>query len=229
MWIMAQQWNDLLFMHWPVPAARMRGLVPDALELDVFDGSAWVSVTPFHLDNLRPRWLPPMPWVSSFPEVNVRTYVTRRGKAGVYFFSLDAGNRLAVAGARATYHLPYFHALMTVTRAPTGKVQYHSHRTQPGARPAELSVEYQPAGAVYRSAAGSLDHFLTERYSLYALDSARHVYRADIAHVPWPLQPADVEIRTNTMTSAAGIEVFGSPRASFAQRLDVEVWWPKRV
>jgi len=227
MFIMSQRWNDLLFMHWPVPATQMRGLVPSSLELDLFDASAWVSVTPFYLSHLRPRGLPPLPGVSAFPEVNVRTYVTRAGRAGVYFFSLDAGNRLAVTGARATYHLPYFRALMTITRVP-GKVQYHSHRTHPNARPAELSVEYGAIGDVYRSAPGSLDHFLTERYSLFALDG-RRVYRADIAHEPWPLQPAEVTIRTNTMASAAGIDVVGRPRASFAKRLDVGVALPRRA
>jgi uncharacterized protein YqjF (DUF2071 family) len=229
MYVMVQRWNDLLFMHWPVPAAHMRALVPDSLELDLFDGSAWVSVTPFYLSHLRPRGLPPVPGVSAFPEVNVRTYVTRDGRPGVYFFSLDAGNRLAVAGARATYHLPYFRALMTVTRVPAGPVQYHSHRTHHGARPAELSVEYKPIGDVYRSASGTLDHFLTERYCLYALDDQQRVYRADIAHERWPLQPAEVRIVTNTMASAAGMDVVGPPRAAFARRMDVEVWWPARV
>jgi len=146
MHVMTQQWNDLLFMHWPVPAAKMRTLVPAALELDLLDESAWVSVTPFHLDNLRPRWLPPMPWVSSFPEVNVRTYVTHGGKAGVYFFSLDAGNRLAVAGARATYHLPYYRALMTVTRAATGRATTDIPTTPvtPSAIAASISPRQDP-------------------------------------------------------------------------------------
>jgi uncharacterized protein YqjF (DUF2071 family) len=228
MWIMSQRWSDLLFMHWPVPAARMRKLVPDSLELDTFDDSAWVSVTPFYLSHLHPRGLPALPWASAFPETNVRTYVTRQGRQGVYFFSLDAGSALAVAGARATYRLPYYRALMTVTSAPTGTVQYHSVRTHRDARPAELSIEYRPTGPVRRSTLGSLDHFLTERYSLYTVDSGR-VYRADIDHEPWPLQPAAVEIRTNTMTVAAGIDVAGPPRVSFSRRLDVHVWWPRRA
>jgi uncharacterized protein YqjF (DUF2071 family) len=147
----------------------------------------------------------------------------------VYFFSLDAGSRLAVAGARATYHLPYFRALMTVTRAPTGVVQYHSHRTHTGARPAELSVEYRPTGDVRRSAPGTLDHFLTERYSLFAIDVKRQLYRADIVHEPWPLQPAEVSIRLNTMAAAADVNVMGPPRVSFSRRLDVKVWWPERA
>ena len=113
-WIMKQSWHDLLFAHWPVPVDAMRARVPPGLEIDTFDGAAWLGVIPFHMTNVAPRAVPALPWVSAFPELNVRTYVTCEGKAGVYFFSLDAANPLAVAVARAMFHLPYYPADMDV-------------------------------------------------------------------------------------------------------------------
>ena len=229
-WIMAQRWNNLLFAHWPVRTEVVRALVPSALTLDVYEGTAWVSVTPFYLSHLRPRGIPAFPWVSEFPELNVRTYVTLGGKAGIYFFSLDAGNPLAVTGARATYHLPYFRASMSVHEARDGTIYYHSRRTHAKARPAEFSARYRPVGEVFRSEPGTLDYWLTERYCLYAVDSAQRIYRGEIHHHPWPLQPAEAEVDRNTMAEAAGIELAAQPpRLAFARRLDVVVWAPERT
>jgi hypothetical protein len=200
------------------------------LALDLFDGTAWLSVTPFFLSELRPRGLPALPWISEFPEVNVRTYVTLEGKPGVYFFSLDAGNALAVAAARALYHLPYFRASMSVHSSRDGTIFYHSRRTHEGAPPADLSVRYRPTGAAAPATPGSIDHFLVERYRLYAVADSGAVYRAEIHHRPWPLQPVDLEIDYNTMTTAAGISIAEAPeRTSFAERLDVVVWAPERM
>jgi uncharacterized protein len=112
-WIMEQTWNDLLFAHWPIAPDVMRPLVPSALALDTFNGQCWAVVTPFHMSGIRGRWIPRLPSLSAFPELNVRTYVAHDGRPGVYFFSLDAGSRVAVWAARATYHLPYFHARMS--------------------------------------------------------------------------------------------------------------------
>src|ERR1043166_471156 len=105
---MEQRWEHLLFLHWPVKVDDVRALVPPALTIDRFDGSAWLTVAPFLISDLHARGIPPLPWASEFPELNLRTYVMIGGKPGVYFFSLDAGSALAVAGARAMYHLPYF-------------------------------------------------------------------------------------------------------------------------
>ncbi len=113
-WIIQQTWNDLLFLHWPVPAESLRPLVPSALPLDTFNGQCWVAVAPFHMTGVRPRWTPPLPGLSAFPELNVRTYVNFGGKPGVFFFSLDAGSLIAAQAARMTYHLPYFWARMNV-------------------------------------------------------------------------------------------------------------------
>lgn len=229
-WVMAQRWTDLLFAHWPVDANALRGIVPDSLPLDQFKNQAWISIAAFFLSHLRARRLPALPLISEFPEVNVRTYVTLGDKPGIYFFSLDAGSALAVAAARATYFLPYFRAKMNIRAAADGTLQYESRRTDSRGRPAELSARYRPLGLISRARPGSLDHFLTERYCLYAIDHAGRIRRAEIHHHPWPLQPADAEIRTNTMVSAAGIELPGTPpRLSFSSRLDVVVWAPRRV
>jgi uncharacterized protein len=229
-WIMAQRWTDLLFAHWPVDAETLRSIVPASLPLDTFEGRAWVSIAAFYLSHLRPRWFPALPMLSEFPELNVRTYVTLGNKPGVFFFSLDAGSALAVAAARATYFLPYFRASMNIRAAADGTLQYRSHRTDSRGRPAEMSVRYRPTGPISRAKAGTLDHWLTERYCLYAVDHAARVRRAEIHHHPWPLQPAGAEIETNTMASAAGMSLPATaPRLAFASRLDVVVWAPTRV
>jgi uncharacterized protein YqjF (DUF2071 family) len=227
---MAQRWNTLLFAHWKVSADTLRPLIPSALTLDTYEGSAWVSITPFYLSHLRARALPAFPWLSEFPELNVRTYVTLGGKPGVYFFSLDAGSILAVAGARATYHLPYYRASMNVRAMADGAIEYHSHRTHSGAPGAELRARYRPVGDPYHSEQGTLDHWLTERYCLYAVDSARHVYRAEIHHRPWLLRGAETEISVNTMARANGIELAGdAQRLTYTHLLDVVVWPPDRI
>jgi uncharacterized protein YqjF (DUF2071 family) len=229
-WVMAQRWTNLLFIHRRIDAEALRALVPPALTLDLHEGEAWVSVTPFYLSHLRARGLPPLPGVSAFPELNVRTYVTVDGKPGVYFFSLDAGSVLAVYGARALYRLPYFRAVMSVREARDGTIHYHSRRTHRTAPPAEFVAQYRPAGAVSHSKPGTLDHWLTERYCLYALDSSRRVFRAEIHHHPWELQPAELEVERDTMAAAAGLTLHaGAPRLSFSRRLDVLVWAPERA
>src|SRR6266508_3536850 len=112
-WIMRMQWHDLLFMHWPVNRDALRRYIPPRLEIDTFDGSAWIGVVPFRMSGVVPRLLPPVPYLSAFPELNVRTYVSAEGKPGVWFFSLDAGNPIAVEAARDVFHLPYYNAQMT--------------------------------------------------------------------------------------------------------------------
>jgi hypothetical protein len=229
-WLMAQRWTDLLFAHWPIEASVMRALVPSSLPLDTFDGSAWLSIASFQLSHLRPHWLPAVPVISAFPELNVRTYVTLGGKPGVYFFSLDAGSTLAVAGARATYHLPYFNARMQIRTAGGGAIAYDSHRTDPRGKSAEFRARYRATGPVAFSTPGTLDHWLTERYCLYASDDAQRVHRAEIHHHQWPLQPAEAVFGENTMALAAGLSLHASaPRLAFSSLLDVVVWAPRRV
>jgi uncharacterized protein YqjF (DUF2071 family) len=226
---MAQRWNNLLFAHWPMKTDVLRALVPKSLTLDLYDGTAWLTITPFYLSHLRPRGLPAFPPVSEFPELNVRTYVTFGGKAGVYFFSLDAGSALAVEGARAIYRLPYYRAEMSITPMNDGSFTYSSRRTDRGAPQAELLARYKPTGGAKNPEAGTLDHFLAERYCLFAADSRGAVYEAEIHHRAWPLREAEAEFERNTMADAAGISLPAQPpRLSFAEQLDVVVWAPRR-
>jgi uncharacterized protein len=220
-WLMGQTWDDLLFAHWRVPVDAVREHVPPQLPVDTFDGDAWIGVTPFRVVGLRLRALPPVPYVSSFLEVNARTYVTLDGKPGIWFFSLDAASRLAVEGARRGYLLPYFHARMEAARVD-GSIDYRSDRREGGERPAELDATYGPTGNVFNAAPGSLEWFLTERYCLYTVDRGR-TFRAEIHHPPWPLQPAEAEIRRNTMPPP-GIRLEGVPLLHFAARQDVVIW-----
>ncbi len=207
-WIMVQVWHDLLFAHWRVPSDRLRPLVPDVLALDLFDGGAWIAVTPFWMSDVRPPGFPAVPGISTFPEMNVRTYVTLEGKPGVFFFSLDAANLAAVWAARAAYKLPYFHARMQTKR--NGElVRYGSSRLQEP-RPAEFFARYRPTSSVFTAQHGTLEHFLTERYCLYAVEG-RSVWRVEIHHVPWPLQRAEVEIECNTMAPSQGLPFHQDP------------------
>jgi uncharacterized protein YqjF (DUF2071 family) len=221
---MAQVWHDLLFAHWPFDPAVVRALIPASLRLDTFDGTAWIGVVPFRMRGVRPRLLPPLPGLSAFPELNVRTYVSRGGKPGVWFFSLDAASRLAVAGARALFHLPYYRARMSVA-ADGDAIVYDSTRVHPGAAPAELRGRYAPTGDVEPAASGSLDDWLTARYCLYSVDARGGLHRCEIDHAPWPLQPAQASFARNTMLGPLGLDLPPvAPLLHFARRLDVRVW-----
>jgi uncharacterized protein len=222
-WVMAQTWESLLFAHWPVAVPSMRALVPAQLPLDTFDGTAWIGIAPFRVTGLRGRALPAVPGLSSFPEINVRTYVTVDGKPGVYFFSLDAGSTLAVAAARILYLLPYFRARFGMTTADD-RVRYTAERAVGRRRAVEFQAEYGPTGSVVHAERGSLDWWLTERYCLYAVDRRGGIYRAEIHHRPWPLQPAEAFMSRNTMVEPLGLELHGRPLLHFARRLDVRVW-----
>jgi uncharacterized protein YqjF (DUF2071 family) len=227
-WVMHQRWLDLLFAHWPIPVEEMRARVPQQLELDTFDGQAWVGVVPFRMSHVRPRGITPVPWLSAFPELNVRTYVKARDgrdpRPGVFFFSLDAANALAVAIARSWFKLPYFRAQMSLRQARNA-IHYRSRRTHTGAPPAEFVARYAPNGEPYQAQAGTLERWLTERYSLYTVDRGGRVFRGEIHHEIWPLHPAQAEIETNTMAEAAGLRLPNTPPLlHFAHRLDVLIW-----
>jgi uncharacterized protein YqjF (DUF2071 family) len=217
---MKQVWHDLLFAHWPVSRDALRPIVPAQLDLDQFNGQCWVGVVPFRMSGIRGRGLPPPPGLSRFPELNVRTYVIHRGKAGVYFFSLDAANLPAVWAARKFFHLPYFHAAMSCQdRGDT--IVYASRRIE---SPAELRGTYRPISSVKLRENGSLEHWLTERYCLYTTHKGE-VYRGEIHHQRWPLQDAEAELEINTVGAAAGITLPGSaPSLLFARKLEVLIW-----
>ena len=218
---MRQTWLDLLFAHWPVPVEALAPAVPTALPIDVRDGMAWIGVTPFEVTGLRGRWMPPIPGLSRFAEVNVRTYVTHAGKPGIYFLSLDAASHAAVVAARRGYRLPYFHAAMRIERGG-GQVRFESRRCDGPS--AGLGMRYTPG----EPAAGELARWLTERYCLYTLDDRRRVRRADIRHPPWSLRAAQLTLDHNTMAAPYGLELEGEPPlVHYCARQDV-MFWPLR-
>ena len=219
-WIMVQIWHDLLFAHWTIPSQVMRQHVPAELPLDLFDGLAWIGIVPFRMSGVRPRWLPPLPGFSQFPELNVRTYVILDNKPGIYFFSLDAANLSAVWAARALYHLPYFRATMRVDTAGNN-ISYSSYRYGSNA---VLECNYEPNGPVELRARGTLDYWLTERYCLYTVYGSR-VYRCEIQHRPWPLQDASAQFGKNTMATAANLGLPDEkPLLHFSKRQEVLIW-----
>lgn len=225
-WVMFQSWRRLLFAHWPVPPGQLRALVPDSLELETFEGQAWVGLTPFDLRGLRARFMPAVPGPSDFPEMNLRTYVRVGDRPGIFFFTLEAGSDLAVAGARTFYRLPYHRADMEI-REENGWFHYRSERKGGGAT---FRGRYRPSGDVAHARSGTLEYFLTERYVLYSALRDGGVLTADIHHGPWPLQPAEAEIEVNTVPDAHGIDLPDrEPLLHYAARQDTLVWAPKTV
>jgi len=217
-WLMGQTWESLLFAHWRVPAEELRPHVPRELEIEHHDGHAWLGLTPFRITGLRSRGTLPLPGVSAFNELNVRTYVrTTAEKPGIWFFSLDATSRLAVRAARSQYKLPYFDARMTLDRSDGWTDAECARLTERGR---VFSGRYRPAGEAFSPQPGSLEWFLTERYCLYAAEGER-LYRADIHHGPWVLRPAEAEIE---LTSIAPFELRGEPVCHVAERQDVVLW-----
>jgi len=227
-WVLRMTWHELCFLHWRVPADELRRLLPAGLDLDTHEGEAWIGVVPFHMTRLAPRGVPRIPPLTDFAELNVRTYVTAEGKPGVWFFSLDATQPLAVRFARSCFHLAYLDARIAVGHED-GSVVYRSARTHLGAGPAELAVRYRPTGPVAPGRPGTLEHFLTERYCLYAATGRGSVRRQEVDHLPWPIQPASAEIETCTMTRSLGIDLAGPPLVHYAERLEVVSWLPHRV
>jgi uncharacterized protein len=225
-WLMTQSWHNLLFAHWRVDASELRKVVPAAFELDLFNEQAWVGIVPFYMTNVGLRATPLLPRLSSFPELNVRTYVHLADRPGVYFFSLDAGRRLAVLAARTLLNLPYFLATMSIETGRDGVV-YHSTRRGQGA--AVFRAKYGPTGPPFTASEGSLEYFLTERYCLYHRTRRGVPYRLEIHHPAWSLQVARAEIQANTMAVgvASGVGIGDTPALlHFARRQDVITWAP---
>jgi uncharacterized protein len=219
---MGQTWEELLFAHWRASPESLGTLLPDGLELDVFEGEAWIGITPFLVTGLRARGLPPLPLVSSFLELNTRTYVTDGERPGIWFFSLDASSQLAVEVARRGYKLPYFTADMRALRR-SGWLEYESRRVDSRGQDAKFRARYRSNGDVLDADPRSLALFLTERYCLYTTDEGR-LKRADIHHRPWPLQPAEAVIEENTMRPD-GVELLDDePLLHFSARQDVVIW-----
>jgi hypothetical protein len=229
-WRMAQQWNDLLFAHWPIATGDMARLLPPGLEVDTFDGDAWLGVAPFHMTRVRTRAVGEasitIPSTGSFCELNLRTYVRSHatGLRGVYFFSLDAASALAVLGARTLFHLPYFLARMNSRSEADGTLRYCSERLLTR-RSVRFEARYRSLAELpWPSAEGTLEHFLTERYCLLTTHRGR-VLVGDIHHLPWPLHAAEAEISSDEIPAAHGIALPNLPPVlHFAKKLEVYIW-----
>lgn len=229
-WVMKQVWNKLLLAHWPVRQEELLPSIPEGLELDLWEGKAWLSLIPFYITGLRVRGTPPLPWLSRFAELNVRTYVTCGGKPGIFFFSLDAERRVAVETARLL-HLPYMYARMSVGRE-NDWITYRSERRDKRGQSAVFEALYRPVAVdKFNALPGTLLHWLTERYRLYAADGAGRLYAGDIHHLPWELQEAELRIRRNTMSEAHGIHPPSRQPAlfSFAERQETLFWPIRRI
>jgi uncharacterized protein YqjF (DUF2071 family) len=220
-----QTWETLLFLHWRVPVAALRPLIPAALELDTFDGDAWVGLVPFTMRGVRLAWLPAVPGTADFHETNLRTYVHHRGaQPGVWFFTLEAAAWLPVQVARIGWHLPYHHARMSLTRGDDGVIDYVTERRD-SPTPARCAVRYEPVGAPAPAAPGTLEHFLAERYLLYADTGGGRIQRGQVHHTPYPLQRAKVHAWDETIFAACGIaRPAVEPIAHYASGVEVEIF-----
>jgi uncharacterized protein len=231
-WAMTQRWNDLLFAHWRASASQVVGLLPDGLHLDTFDGSAWLGVVPFWMDRIKVRGVPSIPGARSFPELNLRTYVRdhRTGTPGVYFFSLDGANLLAVIVARSLYHMPYYWAEMKIEAHSERDFAFYSRRRFAG-KPVVFKARYRGLGPTRKLAenrSGTLEYFLTERYCLFTHNASGELVRANVHHVPWPLEDAAAEIERNDLPGSIGIQLEQQdPVLHYSRRLAVYMWPPE--
>ncbi len=217
-----QRWRRLLFAHWPVPTSELRPLVPNGLEIDTFDGSAWIGLVPFWMEGVRPRWAPEA-LAFEFLETNVRTYVHVAGKdPGVFFLSLDAASRIAVAVARALWGLPYFNADMTEDVRPESTL--YTVRRRDGKHP-RLRVRYELDQELGAARPGSFEHFLVERYLLH-LEKAGRIWTGQVHHVPYPVQKARVTEFEDSLIAADGVaSARGAPPVvHYASGVDVEIF-----
>jgi uncharacterized protein YqjF (DUF2071 family) len=216
--VMYQQWNHLLFLHWKVNQDEVRKWVPEELEIDTFKGDAYFGLVLFTMRGIRPRFVPPLPSLSAFHEFNARTYVKKGDKKGVWFFSLDAANSMAVRLARKHYFLPYYHAEMNHERTTYG-VTYHSKRCCDGAN---IEASAEVSGDVWRAQPGTLDHFLVERYRLFA-KSARGLVSLQVQHPPYPLRTVNNVRVEESLSTAAHVQLSGAPIAHYVEGVSVRI------
>lgn len=228
--VMRQTWAELLFLHWPVPPETLAPLIPPGLTLDTFDdGRAYVGLVPFTMTGVRPVWAPPVRGLSDFHETNVRTYVHHEGRdPGVWFFSLDAANAVAVRIARALWKLPYHFARMRLAQSDNGRICCQSERLWPGPFPGVCRAEYTPTGMPARARPGTLEHFLAERYILYARSRTGRLLQGRVHHAPYPLQTATLHALAETLVAAAGVAlphlIERPPLVHYAREVNVEVF-----
>jgi hypothetical protein len=226
---MIQQWRQMSFLHWRFDPDVVRPLLPDGLSVHTYAGDAWVGLLPFLMDDVRPPWVPPVPWLSRFPETNLRTYVRGPdGGTGIWFFSLDAARLPAVAAARLSLGLPYFWSDMCV-RMHGGAALYRGRRRLPGPHGAGYAVQVR-FGVAYRAAQlDPLDHFLTARYRLYTRVRGRLV-AVEVQHPPWPLHRAELVALRQNLTAAAGLpDPHGAPLLHASPGVRVRIGLPRAV
>jgi hypothetical protein len=221
-----QQWRDLLFLHWPVHPAAVQATLPPGLSVDTFHGNAWVGIVPFAMARVRPRFLPPLPWLSWFLELNVRTYVRdRAGNPGVWFYSLDCNQPVAVALARSLFHLPYQHARMRARRGrdQAGEtLQYQCRRWGQARSPWRYAWSTREDGAPVM--VGSLEHFLVERYALYCANARQRLYRGTVSHAPYAVHTPTLQAFDTGPATLAGFTLEGPPASALAaQPVDVTI------
>ncbi|HEY0098724.1 MAG TPA: DUF2071 domain-containing protein [Pyrinomonadaceae bacterium] len=225
--LMEHHWGKLLFMHWPISPERLRSLIPPQLTIDTFDGEAWIGVTPFTLWDVRLSFTPPVPYLSDFHELNVRTYVLYRGVPGVWFFSLNTNSSMTVFGARTFYFLPYFNARIDL-RQEGDTIHYDLERTDAD-RPARFKASWEIGRELPESEPGTLEFFLTERYCLYSA-SGESIYRARINHRPWPLRQAKLISHESDIVESDYLpKLKGKPLVHYAESLAVDIWLPEKA
>lgn len=209
-----QQWRDLLFLHWRVPLTTVQAMLPPGLFVDTYEGEAWIGIVPFAMRRVRPRFLPPLPWLSWFLELNVRTYVRdAQGVPGVWFHSLDCNQPIAVEIARRLFHLPYMHARMQARRT-ADTLDYQSLRR--GSIGAPWAYTWRTHGPGRPAPAGTLEHFLVERYALYCADARQQLYRGYVSHAPYRIHVPTVERYDIGPASLAGYALSGAPASILA-------------
>ena len=224
---MFQSWEHLTFLHWNYDPATIQAMLPEGLTVDDYDGKAWVALTPFEIKHLRLPFMRPVPWISSFPETNVRTYVRDpQGYPGVWFFSLDADRLAAVVGARTGYRLPYQWAQMRV-RLNGDTVEYRSRRNGLLAdRPAHADIAIAIKEPYAPEELTDFDHFLTARWRLYTTFND-HLGYAQVDHEPWPFRRAEVVRLDSDLVTAAGLPLpQGDPHVLYSPGVDVRVAAP---
>jgi uncharacterized protein YqjF (DUF2071 family) len=228
-WMLKQRWTDLLFANWPIPAAAIAPLVPEGLQVDTFEGSAWLGAMPFWMDRIQMHGLPPIPGARSFPHLSLRTYVRdpETGTPGVCFLSVEASNLLAAAVGRMFYHLPYHWSEMHMEQRSDREFSFYSRRRFAD-RPVLFKARYRGLGPTRRlaeSRPGTLEYFLIERHCLFSANRAGQSIRANLHHVSWPLEEAEAEIEQNDLAAALGIELPKiAPVLHYSRRLAVYVW-----
>ena len=226
--VMKQSWRYLSFLHWEVPAETLKPHIPPGLTLDTFEGRAFIGLVPFTMRGVRPVGFPIVPWLSNFHETNVRTYVHREGTdPGVWFFSLDAANIVAITIARLLFGLNYQFARMTLGLEESegaSRIRYESNRCRPSRPGPSTRIEVSVVGPVRHAVPGSLEHFLAERYILYTVRRGR-LYSGRVHHPPYPLQDARCEFLEESLFAASGLVRHGwAPIVQYSEGVDVEIF-----